>query len=1511
MSEQIQQQLETLATLIRDVQQQSDAKHELLLKRMRVISNEQKEEHNVNDNDTENTSTTLFNTTDNAPAGGDTDGVSRHSSDSRGQSVQQPETRSVQQNWFDRNLKLPKWDSTPETLTHFFHKSKALLAAKDVQVFMIWNTVQADARHDAPYVATTPTAASLRLYNYLLEALPQHKTAHFDHANMDGGAELHKFLVSTGKPSMQVLAELFIKYGQQLQQRDDESAVAYASRAQTMFANLTEMATSTNGTPPIYVSEHMHYFVVLLSVKQAWKQYVDIQAVGDNPKLINLTAHLQGIERRATSQRWNQAMYSNSTQKRNAKKKSSNGRSKDDNKKCCYKKDHHWSKCQMICHICSNKGHISPFCPNKTKVETANAVQATAAQEEIVVTSFTSVVDSDGEWYVDTAASAHMGHCNVDNPVTPRVPVRIQLSDGTRTTALYQGNVGGMKPVYQVPSFRVNLVSVPVLVKQGYQVLFNDTGAYSITPIQAQALTLSNRLALFKDNMFVFDKHFDFDNKESDITHSHAVSTTNTETTVTASSPADGKSSHEKSAPMDAISKLWHRRLAHVSLKRLVKPAKMGIIRGLPKKLSTDHTTRTCGLCTATKMVKFPHANTVERCERPLQRIYTDIAGPITPPTRSGMKYYVVFIDDYTRRKYPYALANKSGMLEAFKLFRVAAETDLARSIQDYRLEAVCLRCVRSDNGGVFTAAVFQQYLTQHNIRAERTVPYSSPSNGVAERGLQTLSHMTAAMVMQANLPEYWEFALKAAAFLDAILPTSSNSAHDNAPPMVMWHKKPVNYAMIRTWGCLCYVHLQPGKERLIGAKMGPVSAPAIFLGYSEESKGFLVLKDNAVIVRRSVIFHEDIFPGRGHACPHNGLVLDHLRGGYKPLGQKPPSIKLLDIPHLRASSDELNTQLAVPATLMQGDQKMVPDVATVHEDADVKLTPVVAEVVNEHTGTVEEKANYINLDAPLESKEDAETRLFVTKQASKEFAFTSSIASAKVTPTTLHQAKTLPEAKEWIQAFNSEIQSFRDNKVFEVVKRSEVHSSKRILPCIPLFKIKHDQFGNVAKYKVRIVVKGDLQEESRGDFYETFSPVLRHETIRAFLATAAEKDWDLYHFDVKTAFLQGDLEEDIYVYPPEGMDVPPGTVLKLLKAVYGLKQAPRCWNSKIDKTLLSMGFQRSKDDPCLYVRLKDGKKVALWVDDGILSAPKGMNITPIINHLKKFIDIGSIGPLEYFVGYEITRNREAKTITLTQKRTTLDMINRFGLSECNPVSTPGTTNFAKEIYTGELVTDKKEKSKYRSMVCSLIWLNITTRIDISHCTSALSRILDKPRRASIKAAKRIFRYLKGTYTKGITFGGKIHGLKAAVDASWDSDVLESKSYTGYVLLLNGGPIAWKSKLQPIQALSSAEAEYIAYSQVMAEVLWLRRITSSLGIPLQNPTMIATDSNSALKLTVNPAYHARTKHIARHYHVVRLHVQGKRICFFWVPTKDNVADLLTKSLPKQQHYLHTNSLMGE
>eukprot|EP00253_Pinus_taeda_P019413 PITA_19413 len=416
-----------------------------------------------------------------------------------------------------------------------------------------------------------------------------------------------------------------------------------------------------------------------------------------------------------------------------------------------------------------------------------------------------------------------------------------------------------------------------------------------------------------------------------------------------------------------------------------------------------------------------------------------------------------------------------------------------------------------------------------------------------------------------------------------------------------------------------------------------------------------------------------------------------------------------------------------------------------------------------------------------------------------------------------------------WVKAMEEEMSQIEKNKTWELVPRPK---DKNIIGTKWVFKNKMNEEGQVIRNKARLVCKGYSQIEGIG-FEETFAPVARMEAIRMFLAFACSKGFKVYQMDVKSTFLNGELKEEVYMEQPEGFDQTTGKdlVCKLKKALYGLKQAPRAWHARLDHYLQQQGFKKGVAGSNLYIKIDEGKLLValVYVDDLIFSSNNDEMSHEFSQSMSKEFEMSMIGELSHFLGLQVSQTRAG--LCISQSKFLKDMLKKYGMDDCAPMSTPMTTNCKLSKDDDSPLVDA---THYISMIGALLYLT-ATRPDIMQAVG-----------------------MNSTLT-----------VTAYTDADWAGSIDDRKSTSGNAFFLGDCLVSWLSKKQSSISLSTAEAEYIVAADCCTQILWMKKALKDLDICTDQPITVYCDNTSAISLSKNPMMHSRTKHIPIKYHFLR------------------------------------------
>jgi hypothetical protein len=473
------------------------------------------------------------------------------------------------------------------------------------------------------------------------------------------------------------------------------------------------------------------------------------------------------------------------------------------------------------------------------------------------------------------------------------------------------------------------------------------------------------------------------------------------------------------------------------------------------------------------------------------------------------------------------------------------------------------------------------------------------------------------------------------------------------------------------------------------------------------------------------------------------------------------------------------------------------------------------------------------------------------------------------------------------------ELNNFKRNEVWELVPRPK----QNVISTKWVFRKKQDEFGVVTKNKARLVGKGYTQVEGL-DFGETYAPVARLESIRILLAYATHHDFKLHQMDVKSAFLNGPLQEEVYVEQPPGFEDSkfPNHVYKLHKALYGLKQTLRAWYECLKDFILKNGFEIGKADSTLFIQ-RNGKDIficQIYVDNIIFGSTNDKFCEEFSRIMTKGFETSMMGELKFFLGFQIKQMKEGTF--LCQTKYVKDMLKRFDMADSKPIKTPMALNGHLDLNEEGKSVDQKV---FRSMIGFLLYL-CASRPDIMLSVCMCARFHANSKECHLMAVKRIFRYLVYTPNLGLWYPkGSTFDLLGYSDSDYAGCKVDRKSTTGSCQFIGWSLVSWSSKRQNSVALSTAEAEYVAVGACCAQLLWMKQTLSDYGCEFSKIPLLC-DNESAIKLANNLVQHSRTKHIDIRHHFIRDHEAKGDIALCHVSTERQLADIVTKPLDEQR-----------
>ena len=1058
------------------------------------------------------------------------------------------------------------------------------------------------------------------------------------------------------------------------------------------------------------------------------------------------------------------------------------------------------------CFVCGKLGHYAKDCKHRKDLK---GPKVNAIEEDIIATlsEVNSVQGKVKGWWYDTCATVHVTYdkslfktfeeskgnheIQMGNEVKSKV-----LGKGTIDVFFTSGKKVTLVNVLYVPDMNRNLISGDLLGKPGIKAVYE-----------------SGKLILTKSNVFL-GKGYSCEGMVKLCTNDVTFNVNNNKA-----------SSSTYMIEHDSLF-LWHLRLAHIGFSTMKRVKKCGMIdcdiRNYGK----------CETCVKAKMIKKPFPNVV-RNSKLLDLIHYDLCELNGILTRGGKRYFITFIDDYSRYTYVYLLKQKDEAFGAFKIFKAEVENQLN----------IKIKVLRSDRGGEYFSNEFTHFCEENGIIHESSAPHTPQQNGVAERKNRTFLEMINSMIVYSKLNNnLWGEALLTACHILNRIPMKKN----DMSPYELWRGRKPNIGYFKVWGCLAYCKkTEPNRT-----KLGSRAIKCAFVGYANNSKAYRLLdvESNVVIESREVEFFE------------NKLYGDNSQSS-TPLGENILYENNSQASTSKRGSQEENTTKVVeqPIEPRRG-QRVRKEKSLNNDEIDSQLISFYAV-----EGTREEVIRKIPLILLIED----DPKTFLEAMQSRDSAF-------------------------WREAVDDEMDSILSNNTYDIV---DLPQGCKAIGCKWIFRKKYHTDGSIQTFKARLVAKGFRQKEGI-DYFDTYAPVARTTTIRVLFALASLHNLYVHQMDVKTAFLNGDLDEEVYMEQPEGFVLPNNEhkVCKLKKSIYGLKQAPKQWHVKFDNAILSNGFRHNNGDKCLYSKTCKNYViiVCLYVDDMLILSDDMKGIEETKRFLSSTFKMKDLGEVDTILGIKVTRHSGG--FALGQAHYIEKVLNKFSHLKAKEANTPFDHSKPLVKHSGRAVA----QLEYASVIGSFMYAAQCTRPDISFAVSKLSRFTINPSVDHWKAIGRVLGYLKKTKNLCLHYSKFPSILEGYTDASWIANLGDNLSTTGWVFTLGGGAVSWGSKKQTCISHSTMEAEFIALAATGKEAEWLRDLLIEIPIIKEDVSTISIhcDSQATLARAYSGVYNGKSRHISlRHGYVSEL-IQRGVISISYVRSSENLADPFTKPLTR-------------
>ncbi|KAI3499752.1 hypothetical protein L1887_35561 [Cichorium endivia] len=917
------------------------------------------------------------------------------------------------------------------------------------------------------------------------------------------------------------------------------------------------------------------------------------------------------------------------------------------------------------------------------------------------------------------------------------------------------------------------------------------------------------------------------------------------------------------------VSWLWHRRLAHLNFKDLNKLVAMDLVRGMPA-LKFDNDSL-CSACEHRKQTKQRHLTVINpKITEPLSLLYVDLCGPSAVESFGKKKYILVIVDDYSRFTWMLFLRNKSDAAEEIINFIRKMELMLNKNVRT--AEAISTACFTQNRSYIHK----RFHITPYE-KSLHPFPTSSifPKPAVDAVPITTFDTDFALLFdpparaadSEARAPDNHESELSK--LTDG--PDDSSTSSIQRPSSVAG--EPSNHSV--------------GNASVEGEPSNRSEGTASIEGETNNSPRRVTTPISSPQAISNIMSLYPTVQGEPEiATPNSATTITSDRAT---TSSTPVHV---EGEHILNSYSQMHTPQTNTSNsnndLIMGDFPSTSGYPSDIEDIDAEGPPEFDPnypPLNKWTRNHPPFLVIGDVRDKVLTRAQLQQRQLDLNKTSELCMF--NVFISKVEPKNVKDAFDHPD---WIEALQMELEEFERNKVWRLIPKP---ANASIVGLKWVYRNKLDTEGNVVWNKASLVVKGYCQHEGI-NYEETFAPVARLESVRIFLAYVAHKNFDVFQMDVKCAFLNGDLEETVFVEQPPGFEskIHPNHCYVLDKAVYGLKQAPRAWYETLTKFLKESNFKQGSVDPTLF-RKKVGTHlmlVQIYVDDIIFGSTDPNLSKDFEKLMKSKFQMSMMGKINFFLGLQIKQSKEG--IFINQQKYTKSLLERFRMTNCSKskVPLPAGTRL-----NPSLDKPKTDIQQYRSMIGSLLYLT-ASRPDIMFSVCNCARYQADPREPHLAAVKTIFRYLHGTPAYGLWYPANSgFYIQAYSDSDLDGCSIDRKSTSGGCQFLDEKLISWQSKKQTCVSISTVEAEYVAATACTSQIIWIQSQLKDYPINMRKIPLFC-DSQSAIRICHNPVQHSKTKHIALCYHFIKSHVEEGNIEVHFVHTTEQLADIFTKAL---------------
>jgi transposase InsO family protein len=1015
------------------------------------------------------------------------------------------------------------------------------------------------------------------------------------------------------------------------------------------------------------------------------------------------------------------------------------------------------------------------------------------------------------------------------------------------------------------------------------------------------------------------------------------------------------KKAKRKSTPQDVL-KLWHDRFAHVATSTLVRMSREGKVRGLPL---LEGSLDICDECKLGKATHAPHKRMEGvTTEAPMDLVFSDVWGPSSVASIGGARYFISFTDDYSRKTYVYVMKTKDEAFAKFKLFLAKAERSTGRKLKRLRVDNGMEYCagyfqeelnrlgIRCERTNIYSPQMngVAERLNRTLLDAVRTTLLTTKLSSSWWAELLTaaayVKNKTAHAGINFDIPDarFYDVhpgvthlkRLGSVCFMyDETRPRSKLQPRAKMGILVGYAINTKGYRVwcpdsektnVRETLSVRFDEQRLGMDVIKDIQITDVApfdvqastelnpsrlarAPIMdtresYVEFYIDNDDQLVRRDHNVIPQavavppnRQVpaeVPAEQIPPRRPVVIPNPGWrreTVCRLTG---------PDAGRYDVYYRYLEGRRMKSVADAGRFCLQND---IPFDETRFDFSIKNIEPALGPPLlaqPEQNQNQNQNQNQPEHNEPLDTAWREETINAEDLEEEEEIQEPEVHCLEAYEPGTYQEAISSPFAPKWKAAMEDEMITLKDRKAYTPVASSP---KIRTVGSRWVYTLKRDAEGKIARYRARLVAQGHTQRKEL-DYHDTYSPVVNFTLVRFFfILFVIGLGWLSSHLDIKCAYFYGDLDEEIYMRPPLGFGSKSGFVWRLHKAMYGLKQSGRQWYIALDEKLRQLGFIRLSSTNCVY--MYHGSAILLvYVDDLIIFAKDKSTLDKIIKSLADTYRTTNLGQIRKVLGVEFIQKDGYWFIN--QTRYIDGLAKRFDMLKVPNVLLPLDVGAALRPCPEDVV-GRVDSTRYRSLIGAIMFLALRTRPDMLHATVVLAQFSSNPSPDHWRLLLRLLAYAYSTKNLGIRCSPPDSPMEVIFysDSSWASCLADRKSWSGYIGTLCGIPFSWRASKQKCVALSTMEAEFVGLTATTQEVMWLTAICKEMFPIIPSLSRkIMCDNQSAIAFAKDNVEHSQTKHIDLRLKFVRDVIQEKVFDLRYINTRENLADVFTKPLPR-------------